>query len=152
VPVRLCEITEHAGRWSGHCIARSIYSTSWNIKCVTPRYRPLMEAQVMIDLAGPISEAIHRGERDVLRFAESHCEMAVDLDHANAVLKDIFIVVGRNERQRLAERTLALLTTHWRAVEALADALIEHGRIEGSEVTRIVFARARSVATTRRTF
>ena len=33
-----------------------------------------------------------------------------------------------------------MLLTHWLAVEALAEALIEHGRIDGDEVERIIDA------------
>jgi hypothetical protein len=39
-----------------------------------------------------------------------------------------------------SDTALALLTEHWRCVEALAIALIEHRRIEGEEVERIAAA------------
>jgi hypothetical protein len=32
---------------------------------------------------------------------------------------------------------MALLTTHWRAVEGLASALVAEGRIEGARIARI---------------
>ena len=40
--------------------------------------------------------------------------------------------------QHYADRTLELLLEHWCAVEALAEALVEHGRIEGDQVEQII--------------
>jgi hypothetical protein len=60
----------------GACVGLDIYSMKWDIACIAPRYRDLMERQVCIHLAGGIAEAIHRGVRhEVLRFAASNCEM-----------------------------------------------------------------------------
>ena len=53
LPVRYVEITENG---SGHCAAMNIYSATWDISVIAPRYRPLMEAQVCIHLAGGIAE------------------------------------------------------------------------------------------------
>jgi hypothetical protein len=40
----------------------------------------------------------------------------------------------------VVERTMVLLEEHWPAVEALASALIEHRRIEGDRIERIIGA------------
>jgi hypothetical protein len=140
LPVRYVEITEDTpGQWTGNCVAFNIYSTKWPIECLAEPYRDLMERQIVIHLAGGIAEAISRGEtRDPLSFAQAHCDMEDDLRRANKVLRDLYIVIGRNDRQRCAERAQALLTTHWRAVEALASALVEDRRIEGERVARII--------------
>jgi hypothetical protein len=39
----------------------------------------------------------------------------------------------RREPQAFADRTMALLTTHWRAVEALASVLAQERCIEGAD-------------------
>jgi hypothetical protein len=49
----------------------------------------------------------------------------------------------RDELRPFIERTGTMLEAHWRAVEALAEALIEHGRIEGERV-QVIVNRARS--------
>ena len=86
--VRSIQITEDApGQWNGGCVATNIYSTRWPIDAIAPRYRPLMEAQGVIELAGGVAEAICRGERRkhaVLAFAESNC--SIDVDRERAVL------------------------------------------------------------------
>jgi hypothetical protein len=60
------------------------------------RHVRLMEAQVIIHLAGGIAEAVHRGVRhEVLRFAEAYCEMDADMEQeARAVLGDLFRVTA----------------------------------------------------------
>ena len=102
---------------------------------LAPRYRPLMEAQIVIDLAGGVAEAIYRGERrprEVLAFADAHCSIGIDLENARPVLRDLFMLTGVHYgADDFAERTLALLMAHWPAVEALASALIEDWRVEG---------------------
>ena len=99
-----------------------------------------MEAQVIIHLAGGISEAIHRGVRhEVLRFAEAYCEVDADMEQARAVLGDLRRLTGyRFEARDFAGRTLEMLEAHWPAVEALAAALIENRRIEGERVEQII--------------
>jgi hypothetical protein len=63
------------------------------------------------------------------------------LEQARAVLGDLRRLTGyRYDEQRFAERALALLLTHWPAVEALASALVEDRRIEGDRVERIIDA------------
>jgi hypothetical protein len=143
VRVRSVEITEDTpGQWGGNCVGTNIYSTRWPIECIAEPYRDLMEAQIVIHLAGGIAEAVHRGERrrqEVLAFAASNCSIDGDLKQARAVLADLRRLTGcRYDEQRFAERALALLLAHWRAVEALAAALVEDHRIEGDQVEAIV--------------
>ena len=136
VLVRSVEIAECTpGQWVGNCVGTNIYSAEWDIACIAPRFRPLMEAQVVIHLAGGVAEAIFRGERrarEALAFAVNHCSMDTDLERAAAVLGDLRRLTGyRLDAQHFAERTLALLLTNWCAVEALASALVVSKRIEG---------------------
>jgi len=126
------------GQWTGNCVGTNIYSTKW--KRVSEWFRDLMEAQVSIHLAGGIAEAIHRGERrrhEVLRFATRHCNADADLRLAAAVQADLRRL-RRYDEQHLVDRTLAVLLAHWPAVEAVASALIENGRIEGKQVEHII--------------
>jgi len=53
LPVQFIEIYDDGG---GNCESSNIYSSRW--PCAVPRYRPLMEAQVTIHLAGGIAEWI----------------------------------------------------------------------------------------------
>jgi hypothetical protein len=101
-----------------------------------------MQWQIVIELAGGIAEAIHRGERrrrEILAFAETDCIMEIDLQRAAAVLGDLFRLTGRHyDEQPFAERALAVLLTHWKAVEALALALVKDRRIESTRIEQIV--------------
>jgi len=137
MPVRFIEVSEDG---QGNCAGINIYSATWPIDVLVPRYRDLMERQVCIHLSGGISEAILcgvRGGREALRFAES--SMGVDLTKAEEVLRDIFRLTGyRVGPQHYADRTLTMLLEHWSAIEALAEALIEDRRIEGRLVERII--------------
>ena len=142
LPVRFIEITDSAAGWSGSCTGANIYTTGLSLKRVGQRYRDLMERQVVIHLAGGLAESIHRGEgrrEQVLAFAESNCCIDIDLERARAVRADLFRLTGvHHDAQPFTERALALLTTNWRAVEALADELIENRRVEGARVVRII--------------
>jgi hypothetical protein len=139
LPLRYIEITEELG---GSCVAANIYSTQWSVDCIAPPYRPLMEAQLVIELAGGVAEAVHRGEgraREVLRFARLHCCIDEHLERAAAVLGDLRRLTGhRYDAQAFAERTLALMLDNWRAVTALAAALVERRRVAGEDVERII--------------
>jgi hypothetical protein len=140
LPVTYVEIVESPGE-TGGCVGANIYSVRWPIDCIAPPFRPLMEAQVIIELAGGGAEAFHRGAppHEVLSFATAHCAIDVDLDRAAAVLGDLRRLTGcRLDAQPFAERTLALLLDNWRAVEALADELIAYRRIEGPHVAAII--------------
>ena len=101
-----------------------------------------MEAQIVIHLAGGVAEAIYRGERresEVLAFAEETCRMDTDMEQARDVGCDLWRVTCRRyDAQPFAEKALALLVTHWSAVEALASALVEEGCIEGARIERII--------------
>jgi hypothetical protein len=109
--VRSIGITEHAsGLWSGDCMARDIYSTTWPLECIAQRYRPLMETRVTIELAGGLAEAVYCGERrarEALAFAELHCSIDDDLTRAAPVLADLFRLTGcRFDMQEFAERIM----------------------------------------------
>ena len=139
--VRSVEIAESTlGQWIGNCFGTNVYSAEWDISCIAPPFRPLMEAQVCIHLSGGISEAILcgvRGGREALRFAES--STGVDLTKAEEVLRDIFRLTGyRVGPQHYADRTLTMLLEHWPAIEALAMELVDDRRIEGRRVERII--------------
>ena len=137
LPVKYVEITDDGG---GNCVGMSVYSVKWDISCIKPRYRDLMERQAIVHLAGGISEAIYRGERrgrEALRFAES--SMGVDLTKAEEVCRDIFRLTGyRVGPQHYADRTLRMLLEHWPAVTALATELVDDRRIEGERVQQII--------------
>jgi hypothetical protein len=93
-----------------------------------------MEAQVVIHVAGGVGEAIARGDG---LFDHDNCDH--DLDAVAAMLREFFRATGVHyDPQCFSDRAHALLTTHWRAVEAVASALVEHGRIEGAEVEAII--------------
>ena len=76
-------------------------------------------------------------QEEILQFATRHCGTDEDLRLAAPVLADLRRVAGDGE-QRLAERALASLLTHWPAVEALAQAFIADRRIEGMCVEQII--------------
>jgi hypothetical protein len=64
-----------------------------------------------------------------------------DLERAEEVMRDIFRLTGyRVGPQHHADRTLTMLLAHWGAVESLAEALVNEGRIEGEDVQRIIDA------------
>jgi hypothetical protein len=139
LPVRVVEITQDAsGYWIGNCTSSDIYSVTW--QCVTEQYRPLMQAQVTIHLAGGIAEAAHRnGLRNTLAFAKANCCMDHDLTQAHLVLGDLHILDGLpHDEGFYANRTLELLLDNWSAVHGLASALIEDRRIEGERVAQII--------------
>jgi hypothetical protein len=141
LPVTYVEVTDTPGQ-TGSCVSLNIYSTRWSIDVISEPYRDLMERQIVIHLAGGIAEAVACGERragEVLRFARLHSAIDVDLERARAVLGDLFRLTGhRYDAEHFAGRTLDMLTTHWRAVEALAAALVVHRRIEGAQVKAII--------------
>jgi hypothetical protein len=136
LPVRYVEVTEYGpGRWRGCCTSMNIYSLRWPIACIRDkRYVPLMEAQVVIHLAGGVAEAIHRDDGV---FDNDQCDG--DLDALAAVLRELRRATGlRYDPQVFSDRAYTLLTTHWRAVEALAETLVEERYIEGERIARII--------------
>ena len=119
--VQHVEIAQNAsGQWNGYCRSKCVYSVQWLENRIGPRYRDLMERQIVIHLAGGVAESIQRGERRphaVLSFATRHCSVEIDLKHAAAVLSDLRRITGRRfDAQHFVERTVALLTAHWPAV------------------------------------
>jgi hypothetical protein len=134
LPVRYVEINDDG---CGNCFSSNIYKRS----CIEPRYQPLMEAQVVIELAGGTAEMIHRGEAQMALATRR--AMDVDLAKAIALLDgDRAKLTGdRAPLSPFIDRTRVLLLEHWRAVDALAQALVEHRRIEGAEVEAIIAKR-----------
>ena len=62
-----------------------------------------------------------------------------DLTKAAAVLDDLFHLTGhRTDAQPFAEMALEMLLEHWRAVEGVASALIDNGRVEGRWVEWLI--------------
>jgi hypothetical protein len=139
LPVRYCEITSRGG---GTCQSSDIYCAAWPIDCLKPRYRPLMEAQVCIELSGGVAEAIFhgvRGRHDVVDHMETNLSIDADLDRAAPVLRDLFrVTCYRFEPRDFVGPTLEMLEAHWPAVTALANALVDERRIEGRRVERII--------------
>ena len=79
---------------------------------------------------GGVTEAIHRGVggggRDLLRYAEAHCQIDGDLQRAADVLADLRRLTGYDlYPMHYADRTLEMLLDHWPAVTALAEALVD---------------------------
>ncbi|MGY3131991.1 hypothetical protein ACVWZM_002673 [Bradyrhizobium sp. USDA 4501] len=141
--IKFIEITAAGGTaWGGLCFGPDIYAIEWPEARIDPIYREAMEWQVVIDLAGGISEAISRGERrkkEVFYFATFNCACGDDLKSAAAVLADLRKLTGRQYgERRFAERARALLLANWAAVDALVSALIDAERIEGDQVEKIV--------------
>jgi hypothetical protein len=125
-PATRITITEDApGKYSGMCYGHRIYETGRD-----PLEPRLMEAQITIDLAGGIAEAIHRGEqrpRKVLRKAEG---MAGDIERITEVIAELRRLTGRRSKvQDFVEPTLTLLLAQWPNVTALAHALVQGDRI-----------------------
>ena len=134
-------IEDTPGEWSGNCVSQDIYSPTWSLDRIAEILPPLMEAQIVIEMAGGIAEAIHRGERNQpFWFATRHCGTSTDRQRATAVLTDYYHLTGqRVEKRVFAERASRLLLANWFAVDALATELIaQHGRLEGDQVERII--------------
>jgi hypothetical protein len=136
---RYVEVTEDTpGQWTGCCVGPDIYSARWPIACIAEPYRDLMERQVVIHLAGGVAEWLYRAE--ALMTVATRRAMDADLGKALDLLDgDLFRVTGRRGAlSPFIERTRTLLLAHWPALEALAAELIEHRRIEGERVQRII--------------
>jgi hypothetical protein len=129
--VSFVEITNTSGQWIGCCRSRNIYSGRNDEPC-----RDLMEKQIGIYLAGAVGEAI---SRSVVRWDEVEVFAATDLQRAAAVGNDLSALTGvPYDEQFFFKHTRALLKANWPAIEALATALIAHGRIDGDQVERII--------------
>jgi hypothetical protein len=66
--------------------------------------------------------------------------------HVWAVIDDVCKLRGVFNRSATIDRTVNLLRRNWDAVAALADALVERGRIEGDEVMRIIGPRRQHIS------
>jgi ATP-dependent Zn protease len=101
--------------------------------------RELQEKSVLVALAGPVAEMIHRGEPYHPGFVG---EWASDWKAAWDAAASLFPA----ERKRLAyleERTVQLYRLldrddHWAALAAIVDDLLAHETLEGEEVEDIV--------------
>ena len=147
LPVKFVKLEEETlGRWSGLCYGPEIYSTIWPDQRIDHQWREAMEWQIVINFAGGIAEAIHRGEkrkRDLLWFVAFNCGTDGDLKHADEVLADLRKLTGRRYgEQRFAERTLDLLMANWAAVAAVAAALADKHWIDGDELEEILRGRS----------
>ena len=142
LPVKSVEVTEvKPGRWGGQCWGPDIYSTQWPDQRINEPFRELMEWRIVISLAGPIAETIHRGQhaKDLLMFAYDCCGADGDIRQINEVRRDLHKLTGQRHRiDDFGERTLALVRANFPAVEALASALIEHKRVEGERIEQII--------------
>ena len=101
MPVRFIEVSEDG---QGNCVGTNIYSATWDVSVIQPRFRPLMESQVIIHLSGGVSEAILcgvRGGRDALRFAES--SMGADLTKVEGA-KLLVAISGMEAAARIPSR------------------------------------------------
>jgi hypothetical protein len=101
----------------------------------------------VIDLAGPIAEAVARGERRKKyagTFALFYFGSSEDFSHAGKVIDDLCALTKRRQAlRRFEQRALAVVLAHWPAVSMLAAALIEAGRLDGDQVEQIVTAGVR---------
>jgi hypothetical protein len=148
--IKYVEISEGempAGQWSGSCHGPDIYSPAWPVARIAPQNRRKMEWQIVIDLAGPIAEAVARGERRKKyagTFALFYFGSSEDFSHAGKVIDDLCALTKRRQAlRRFEQRALAVVLAHWPAVSMLAAALIEAGRLDGDQVEQIVTAGVR---------
>ena len=101
--------------------------------------RELHEKAVLVALAGPVAEMLHRGER---LHPGLVAEWAVDWKLAWESAAALF----PNERKRLTylEQTAVKLyqlldrDDHWAAIAAIVDHLLAHETLEGEEVEEII--------------
>jgi hypothetical protein len=132
-------------RWRGRCHGQDIYSPAWPGTRIAPQHRRRMEWQIVVDLAGPIAEAVRRGERrkkHIGAFALFDCSSRDNYSHAGKILADVCTLTNRRHAlQRFEQRTLGLVLAHWRAIETLAIRLIDAGRLDGDQAEQIVTAR-----------
>ena len=57
----------------------------WDVSCIKPAYRPLMESQTIIEISGGVAEAILLGDRAAW---QSHCS-AADLERAADLCREL---------------------------------------------------------------
>ena len=114
--IKYVEISEGempAGQWSGSCHGPDIYSPAWPVARIAPQNRRKMEWQIVIDLAGPIAEAVARGERRKKyagTFALFYCGSSEDFSHAGKVIADLCALTKRRQAlRRFEQRALAVV-------------------------------------------
>lgn len=102
------------------------------------RCRKLMEADVIDTLAGPLAEARyrHRSQTVLLAFEGGRD----DLDAAEARLGSFHGPDCGSQLQPLLKRSACIINNkrHWRAIEGLADSLVERRCLEADEAVRII--------------
>src|SRR3981081_1958795 len=142
--IKYVEISEGempAGQWSGSCHGPDIYSPAWPVARIAPQKTCKMELQIVIDLAGPIAEAVARGERRKKyagTFALFYCGSSEDFSHAGKVIDDLCALTKRRQAlRRFEQRALAVVLAHWPAGSMLAAALVAGGRL-AEETWRMV--------------
>ena len=107
---------------TGNCQASNVYTPGRSP--IDDDHFPLMTAQVIIEISGGISEALHHcGTRpngsELWAFAEDRCGVGTDLMRAQAVLDDLRRLTGfRYYAHEFAEAAAAML--NWRGVSELA--------------------------------
>ncbi|MCY2996425.1 MAG: hypothetical protein NTY19_52540 [Planctomycetota bacterium] len=109
----------------------------WDLGRFTPREQH--EKSVLVALAGPVAEMIHRGEPHHPGFV---AEWATDWQDAWEAAADVV----PDQKQRLAylERATAQLyqllhrDEHWAGLAAITDELLAHETIEGEQVEEIM--------------
>jgi hypothetical protein len=131
----------------GCCDNRPIYSTKWQAsRRIRPQWQEAMEWEIVINIAGGISEAIHCGEssqKAALWRAMISGSAFLDFVEIDRVLADLHELTGRRiERpavyRRYAARAMKLLKANWNAVEAIVAVLIRDGRIDGAAIEQAV--------------
>jgi hypothetical protein len=83
--IRYVEITQTPSGWTGVCVAKCVYSTR-GPDCIAPRYRDLMERQILVKLSGGIAESVYRGVRLPKGDIGDSPQSPVSADHTNGTL------------------------------------------------------------------
>ena len=134
-------VREEDGKAGGNCYGGLVYHARYAARLPGWNWRDAMEWQIVIDMAGGVAEAIHRGERrqkEVFWFAMLNCGAGGDLEAAERTLEDLRALTGRRDGRQYARRALRLLLARWDAVEAIAAALIRDGHIDGEDIEDLV--------------
>ena len=111
----------------------------WNREALSTR--EFHEKLILVSLAGPVAEAIYRGEP----FHPGHVAQWAD-DWQQAWTTAANLIPDEQKRMQYLERTTAELyrelnrDKNWAALAAIVDSLLAHERLEGDEVSEIVAA------------
>ena len=112
---------------------------------------------IIYDQMGRQVGTFHRGGlrlhgKELLAFAQDHCGIDRDLERAEAVLADMKALTGFDFfPHKFVDGASAMLFEHWSAVSALASELVDHRRIEGADVERIIGRSLWRISNMRRT-